>query len=60
MNENNTTTTTDTNKLITTINEFIPTFFSPNGILEQNKDKQELSLNEIFGQSELFCFNGRI
>jgi len=35
------------------ITEYIPTFFSPNGILTQDKD-YNLNITEIIGQCELF------
>eukprot|EP00833_Pecoramyces_ruminatium_P005613 jgi/Orpsp1_1/1179645/evm.model.c7180000070190.1 len=44
-----------TSKLISTITEYIPTFFSPNGILTHEKeDDFGLNIVEIIGQCELF------
>ena len=45
----------ETSKLISTITEYIPTFFSPNGILTQEKENENnLNMIEIISQCELF------
>ena len=45
----------ESSKLISAITEYIPTFFSPNGLLTHEKeDEKNLNLNEILGQCELF------
>eukprot|EP00833_Pecoramyces_ruminatium_P012447 jgi/Orpsp1_1/1186479/evm.model.d7180000050916.1 len=45
----------ETSRLITTITEYIPTFFSPNGVLTQEKEEDyNLNIVEIIGQCELF------
>jgi len=47
--------THDTSKLISAITEYIPTFFSPNGVLTHGKeDEYNLNIVEIIGQCELF------
>lgn len=44
----------EASKLISAITEFIPTFFSPNGVLARNEDNTKLNLNELTEQCELF------
>jgi len=44
----------EASKLISVITEFIPTFFSPNGVLARNEDNTKLNLNELTEQYELF------
>jgi len=45
----------DTSKLITAITDFIPTFFSPNGVLQkENNEKNKPNILEIVVQSEDF------
>jgi len=45
----------ESSKLISAITEYIPTFFSPNGVLTHEKDTDvNLNILEIIGQCELF------
>ena len=59
MDQNNTTPANET-KLISTITEFIPTFFAPNGILAENlhaKGNESLNLNELLCQCDKFIID---
>jgi len=45
----------ESDKLILAITEYIPTFFSPTGVLTHEKEEDKnLNITEIIGQCELF------
>ena len=44
----------ETSKFISTLTEFIPTFFSSKGVLSKDEDETLMNINDVLEQSEMF------